>query len=81
MPKETTKTIEEYEKERSVVFVDIEDTSKKITEDEFLVLIKTTTFVGVDHEQRTKFLKDNGYEVTRGNLTDTTLSTKESVEG
>lgn len=50
----------------------------KITREEFLELSDKNPngFLGVDYPVRVKFLKDNGYEVTRDNLINPNLSSK-----
>lgn len=71
-----TKTLEQLEKARGVLFTTNMDLTKRYTDEEFdaLLATKTSSYVGVDHEDRTKFLKDNGYDVTRENMVNPDLS-------
>lgn len=43
-------------------------------------LLNTGEFVGVNYDDRVEFLKANGYEVTRENLIDGSLSVKQVEE-
>lgn len=74
----TKKLITTLEKERGLLFLGKIDEKKKLTDDEFDELLSenTNNFVGVDHEGRTKFLEDNGYEITRENMVDSTLGVR-----
>jgi predicted nucleotidyltransferase len=72
---EVTKTLGEWEKERGFILQD-GNVNKKYTEAEVDELLLTPKSVGVDHEGRTEFLKSNGYDVTRANMVDPTLSAK-----
>lgn len=83
----STKAIKTWEKERGIIIVaDDIDLDKRVTEDEINELITTKLnegggqIVGVNHEDRTQFLKENGYEVTRENLINGNLSRKEAAE-
>lgn len=68
------KTIEELEIEKGYVILGDVDLKEKLTDEEFISLAETNGFHGVNFEDRIKFLKDNGYEVTRENLIDSSLS-------
>lgn len=70
----TVKTIAEWEKEKGMLLPSRKPT-EKISEDDFNA-IPLDDKIGVDHESRVKFLKDNGYEVTRENMVDSELSAK-----
>lgn len=74
------KKIEQYEREYNLVLSDVKDPSQKVSESEFKEMVSTLKFVGVDFEQREQFLKDNGYDVTRENLIDPTLSVKQKED-
>ena len=65
-------TVEYWEKERGCIIPSLKPTDS-MTEQEFLALPMTSR-LGVDHESRIKFLKDNGYEVTRENMINSELS-------
>jgi len=77
------KTFEEWEMQKGLIAKDLSrfNSSKGITEQEFNSIVSDnfSEFVGVDYKLRVKFLKDNGYEVNRENLT-ADLSAK-PVEG
>lgn len=80
MPKEL-KTIGELEREKGVVILGDINPNEKISKEDFKnLLLSPLNYVGVNYEDRIKFLKDNGYEVNRANLTDWNLSTKPTVE-
>ncbi len=73
----TKKLITTLEKEHGILLLGKIDETKKLTDEEFGELIKDHhNFVGVNYEDRIKFLNDNGYEVTRENMIDGTLGTK-----
>ena len=71
------KTLEAFEKERGFIILGDIDLKREITEEELLELMHSNGFHGVDFEKRIKFLEDNGYEVTRDNLIDSSLSYRE----
>lgn len=76
----TKKSIAEFEKEKGLIFKNIKDDSKKITEDEFNKMIEDiNSWVGVDYALRLAFLKDNGYEVNRENLINSSLSVRQDI--
>lgn len=78
---ETTKTIADWEKERSMVITDKVDVTKKVTEAEFeKLIVGKQNWVGIDHTFREQWLKDNGYEVTRENLIDLELRSPEPAD-
>lgn len=79
MPNETTKTMKQWESELNIVFNDY-DGKKKLTRQEVSNLQLGGGAVGVDVEGRTKWLKENGYEVTRENLVDTSLQAVEKTD-
>lgn len=72
------KTIEQLEREYNIMTTQEKDLSKKVSEDEFKEIISSGKFVGVDFKQREKFLKDNGYKLTRENMINADLSVNPS---
>lgn len=80
---EKKQSIELWEKEANLLFTNITDDGlkKEITSDEFQNTIATSPFIGMNHSDRIKFLKDNGYEVTRENMANPELSVKQPSEG
>lgn len=78
----STKTIAEWEREHGIMFKDARKYpgNKKLTDEEFRELYSTNPddWTGVNHEDREKWLKANGYELTRANMMDATLSTKQA---
>jgi hypothetical protein len=79
MPNDTTKTMKQWESELNIVFNDY-DGRKKLTRQEVSELQLGGGVVAVDIEERTKWLKENGYEVTRESLVDTSLRTVEKTD-
>jgi hypothetical protein len=79
MAKKTLKTLE---KERGVMFIGDVDLSQRLSEEEMDELLAKdyTTYVGVAHDDRTKFLKDNGYDVTRENMMNPDLSARQKSD-
>lgn len=78
------KTIAEFEKEKGCIVVRSAsgneiDPKVSITEEEFDAIPQETK-IGVNHKDRIAFLKKNGYEVTRENMIDSSLSTKPTEE-
>ena len=75
MAKKALKTLE---KERGILFTSDVDPDERYSDEEFTDLLNadTSAWIGVDHEGRTQFLKDNGYEVNRHNMLDGSLSIK-----
>lgn len=69
------KTVEELEKEENVVLPNA-NLKDKMTVEEFRKMCsdEKVEVVGVHHEDRVKFLKDNGYAVTRENMVNSELS-------
>jgi hypothetical protein len=77
------KSLETLEKQFGLMLTgDDVDTKAQYTDEEFTALLNDpkTTFVGVHHEDRIAFLKDNGHEVTRENMVDVHLPAKPSEE-
>lgn len=70
---ESKKTIEAWEKEKGVIISGEVELKSKLTEDEFNELALERG-IGVNFEDRTKFLKDNGYTVSRENMVNSELS-------
>lgn len=68
-----TKTIRDWEKQKGFIVKTATDLDQQMTEQEFDA-ISLSEKHGVDHESRTQFLNDNGYEVTRENMINTSLS-------
>jgi hypothetical protein len=72
------KTIGDFEKERNIMLIGDVDPSKEVTQEEFDELVSNPSdFKGVFHEDRAKFLKNNGYDATRANMLNADLSAKE----
>lgn len=80
MSNDQSKTIAEWEREKGVMFLDARKhpVNKKVTEDEFMEILQTSEgeYRGVTHDDREKWLKDNGYDVTRANMLDPDLLPK-----
>lgn len=75
------KALKTYEKERGLIFVgDAVDLDARYSEEEFLEFWSVNEYVGVDHESRTEWLKNNGYEVNRKNMIDHSLETVAPAE-
>ncbi len=70
----STKSIEAWERERGLVIQGDVDPSQEVTAEEFEKLRVKQGHLGVNHEDREQFLKDNGYELSRENLVDASLS-------
>lgn len=66
--------VSELEKKYNCIVKDLKPDGS-ISEKEFLQ-IPITDKTGVNHSDRIKFLKDNGYEVTRENMIDSSLSAR-----
>lgn len=63
------KPLGEFEKDMGVIFHDKVDLNKKITRSEFLAMLDDdSSFTWVTHDDRAKWLEQNGYEVTRKNM-------------
>lgn len=75
---DATKTIEDWERTRGIILVGNVDLKKSLTGDEFQELCDTQAWTGVNHTDRIKFLQDNGHDVNRANMTDPSLSARES---
>lgn len=71
------KSLATWEKERGFIFAGNVDLDQQLTEDEFTDMLFNgkTPAIGVDHKERAKFLKNNGYEVNRENMINSDLST------
>lgn len=80
MAKKEDKIFTDLEEQFGVVFEGDFETVSKLTEEKALKLFSEGKYTGVTFSDRIKFLKDNGYEVTRDNLV-TELSAKPNVEG
>jgi hypothetical protein len=65
-----TKSLTEWERIKGCLVSDVSP-NKKMTEEEFDRLPGKS---GVNFNDREKFLRDNGYEITRANLIDSSLS-------
>lgn len=78
----TKKLITTLEKEHGIMLIGSIDVKRKYSDDEFTVLLadSKTEYVGVNHEDRVEFLKNNGYEVTRENMTNPELSVRQEDE-
>lgn len=79
-----TKAIKDFELANGIIFTDLsdDDAKKQITEDEFKEMQNEAFTSGRGFTQfrpddRIKFLRANGYEVTRANIADGDLSTVE----
>lgn len=78
---EATKTVSEWEQENGVIFTDDNvDLKSKVTADEFEKLRQQHVWAAVNVEARTKWLKDNGYDVTRENLVNVDLPSKQAQD-
>lgn len=68
------KKFTDWEKNKQVIYLlaDKKLLNRKLSEEEFLEIVGTTT-VGIDWDNRVKFLKDCGYEVTRENMANADL--------
>ena len=78
---ETKQTIEQFERERNLVFHGDVDLKQRMTAEEFDVFMAENTWTGVDFKFREQWLKDNGYEITRENLINVELPSKEAQAG
>ena len=70
-------TIAELEKEYGYIARDRKTypANKKMTREDFVEATKEENgFLGINHEDRTKFLEDNGYPVTHENMINVELS-------
>lgn len=79
MAEQETKPVAAWEREANTFVTDeTVDLEEKITWDEFvkLYMVDRSRSLGVNFEFREKWLKDNGYEVNRKNMIDTSLSGK-----
>ena len=59
---------------------DIYDGSRKVTEEEFAKLLEEQGSTALNFEDREKWLQDNGYEVTRANMINASLSTVQKAK-
>ena len=64
------KTFAEWEKDQGVFAYTERTTTRTMTLEEFLAIFNQAPgdFHQLNYKDRTKFLKDNGYELTRENL-------------
>lgn len=70
-------SIKDWENELGVIFDDKNiDLSEKVDEAQFDKYRQTHTWVAVNIKDRTEWLKENGYEVTRENLINVDLRRK-----
>ena len=80
---EELKTIKEWEIETGAYVTDKYKLSKKVSRDDFKAIIRDITAEGngrsVDLSIRVPFLEKNGYKVTRKNLLDVTLPSKQEI--
>ena len=67
------KQIKTWEREKGLLLLGDVDTSEYVEEEDFAQLALAGS-VGVNFDDREKFLKDNGYEVNRDTLIDSSLS-------
>jgi hypothetical protein len=51
---------------------------RQATREEWDALMAEHGYIGVNHKDRVEWLQRNGYEVTRANMRDTSLATKQS---
>lgn len=72
------KLITTWEKEKGLILLNVKDPSQKISEEDFNDILAQgmQSHIGVNHEDRIKFLKDNGHEVTRENMINGFLTIK-----
>lgn len=77
-----TKKIKDFETERGVIITSLSDkeVERLVTEDEFNEIMETAENAAqscrYNPEDRLKFLRDNGYKITRANIADSSLSHK-----
>lgn len=73
-----SKTLAELEKERGFIAVDAtaEELDKPVGDKKLIAMHLEGATVAVNHDHRVEFLKANGYEVTRENMVDSSLSAK-----
>lgn len=80
---DTTKTFSEWEKHHNQLYKKATDEhlKKSMSGDDFWAfhLENISDFHGVNHTDRTKFLQDNGFEVTRENMVDHRLATGHKI--
>lgn len=72
--------ITKLERETGFVAIDPKDIPSTEDSGEFMQHALKGRFVGVNYEDRVKFLKANGYEVTRENLVNRELSVRQEEE-
>ena len=73
--------ITDYEKEKGIVFKEDLGVNSKTSKKKLEELAEDeTNYTVVDYEFRVKFLEDNGYEITRDNLSDATLGSRPNEE-
>lgn len=70
------KIVAEWEKELGQFLNGDVAGNKQVTQDEFIELTQEQGFIGVNYELRVEWLKENGYDVTRENLTNSDLSVR-----
>lgn len=72
--------IKDHEAERGMMLIGGADPDEKITGEEFTQRMIDQGWKGCDQEQKSKWLKKNGYEVTRENLLNADLPSKAAEE-
>ncbi len=77
-----TKKVIDWEREKGVMIIDLGDLKQdsQITEEDFMKHFTKYNTHGVSFDDRIQFLKDNGYELTRANMMDSSLSTHANIE-
>ena len=78
--KPETKTLKQWETQAGVITPGDPALNQKLTKEEFRVLYNDPNTVGVDHDFRTQWLKENGYEVTRENMINVGLRIRSAEE-
>lgn len=70
--------ISKLEKEAGIVAIEAARVEKFTSKEELVtdMLANRDSYIPVNYDDRIKFLKDNGYELTRENLVDPSLSAK-----
>lgn len=73
-------TVEYWEKKQGKIILNTDDINllEKMTIEEFTDLADKNMYSPVDYSFREKWLRDNGYEVTRENMVNADLTPKEA---
>lgn len=74
MGEKATKSMQEWEKERNLMFTQGYVANKQLTAEEVDEFFASQRTVGVDFEGRTAWLKENGYDITRENMMNANLA-------